>query len=141
MRPLILAILVPLAACGGDSLPTPAELHGDWSAEADGQSRGFHFAAADDGTHPELADMTDIYVLHSEPTGEAPIVVQTGIFAIDRVPLTELDGAEDDALVTTVLSGNGAGSIYGNRIVEFTGDTFTISGTSSSTGQLTFTRD
>jgi hypothetical protein len=138
MRVVLLSILAVLGACGGEDLPTAAELHGTWTSDFDGQHREFVFAAEDDGTYPELAGLTDVYVLSSYPIDTTPTVVQTGEYRVERVTLTE--GGEDDALVTVVHAGNGAGNTLGNAIYGWTGTSFTISGTSSSTGELTFTR-
>ncbi len=135
MRSALAIPLGLLAACGGEDLPTATELHGSWTSDVEGQTRVFAFASADDGTHPELVGLTDVYVLSSYPTGTTPIEVQAGAYRVERTLLSE--GGEDDALVTVVHSGTGVGSTYGNAIVGWTGDSFTIAGTAS--GELTFT--
>ena len=130
-----LALLCLVAACGSDpDVPTATELHGAWSGAADGVTRRFVFAATDDGTHPELAGLTDVYTLARDGT-----VGQTGRY---RVEETEVTGhGTTDALVTEALSGTGAPGTYGNAILGWTGATLTISSTSTTSGELTLTRE
>ena len=130
-----IAPLLLIAACGTpDRVPEAADLYGDWSAEASDGPRTFHFAASDDGTHPELAGQLDVYVLES-PGGQ-----QTGHFSIQQVALSELGGEVADALVVDALGGAGAPGQYANRIRNYTEGTLTIT-SSVEEGQLTFSRD
>lgn len=137
MRLTSLLPLLLLAACGGEELPTADELHGTWTSVFEGQTREFVFAETADATHPDLAGLSDVYVLSSYATGTTPVEVQSGEYRVEEALLS--DGGTDDALVTVVHTGSGAGNTYGNAIFDWTGTSFTISGTSSSTGELTFT--
>lgn len=132
MRALVLSCL--LAACGGVSVPTAAELHGAWSATADGVTRGFWFATTDDGSHPELAGLVDVYTLASDGTQ-----VQTGTYKVEERAVT--GHGTTDALVTEVRSGAGAGNTFGNAILDWTGDSLTLSSEAASAGQLVFHRE
>jgi hypothetical protein len=137
MRRLVLLAL--LGACGGGSDPTAGDLYGDWHADADGTARTFHFAAADDG-HAELAGVADVYVLSSYPSGTPPAETQWGHFEVGPRTLTGV--GEVLTLATTILGGSGSnGETYGNQILDWSGDAFTIASTTASSGQLTFTRE
>lgn len=119
-----------VAGCGGDpSVPTAAELYGVWRGTADGVTREFQFAATDDGSHAELAGVSDIYLLAS---GGTP--VQTGHYSVEERAVN--DHGTTDALVTQPLSGAGTGSTYGNAILDWTGTTLTISSETATGGQL-----
>jgi len=127
-------VLCLAVGCGGDAaVPTAAELAGTWHATADGVAKEFQFAATPDGAHPELAGMTDVYVLAS---GGA--VVQTGHYSVGRFAVT--GHGTTDALVTQVVSGTGAGNTYGNAILDWTGTTLTLSSTSAASGELVWSR-
>jgi hypothetical protein len=116
-----------LCACGGDAdLPSAADLHGAWTSEDGGQIRDFRFAATDDGSHPELAGLDDVFTLDRYPVGEPPALVQTGTYRI-----------AEGHLVTAPRSGDGAGEEFANQLLDWTGDTFTLEG---SAGPLLFTR-
>ncbi len=122
-----------VAGCGGDaSAPTAPDLYGDWTATADGVTRGFHFAATD-GTHDELAGVADIYLLVN-----AGNQVQSGHYSVER-RLVNGHGTTD-ALVTQPLSGGGLGGTFGNAILDWTGTTLTISSETASAGELVFTK-
>jgi hypothetical protein len=149
MRMILLAALAasaaPAAGCSDDSgVPTSAELYGTWVAQDDmaGIYRVFVFAAADDGGHPELADMANVYVLYRYPVGDPPTQIQTGHYEVEEVVLNE-GGEEvtDDALVTVVVSDAGGvppGTRYGNGIDDWTGDALTLRSVGATTA--TFTR-
>jgi hypothetical protein len=129
MRTLLLSLLL---GCGTDSsIPTAVELHGDWTATADGVTREFVFAANADGTHPELAGMADVYVLSNSGA-----VVQTGHYSVGSRAVT--GHGTTDALITEVVSGTGAGNTFGNAILDWTGTSLTLSSESASAGQLVF---
>jgi hypothetical protein len=134
MRALLLTSLV-LVGCGGDeAVPTAAELYGAWTGTADAVSRRFVFAAADDGTHPELAGMADVYTQARDG-----VVGQAGHY---RIEVTAVNGhGTTDALVTVAVSGAGAPGTYGNAILDYTGDTLTISSEAATAGQLTLARE
>lgn len=134
MRALALLTLAS-TACGGDpDVPTAAELYGGWTSVAEGTTRRFVFAATDDGTHPELAGRTDVYTIARDGA-----VGQTGHYAVEEREVTGRGVV--DALVTEALSGAGAPGTYGNAILGWTGDTFTINSDSVASGELTYTRD
>ncbi len=140
MRALSVILTVGLlGACGSDEdLPTAAELYGTWTVTTDGTTRDFVFAASNDGTHPELDGLADVYVLYNYPAGTTPAQVQTGEYRVEVAQLTS--GGEDDAIVTVVRSGAGVGGTYGNAILGWTGDTFTIESASAAGGELQFNR-
>ena len=127
-------VFLLVAGCGGDaSVPTAAELYGDWTATADGVTRGFHFAATDDGSHGELAGVADVYVL-----ANAGNQVQSGHYSVERRLVT--GHGTTDALVTQVRSGGGVGGTFGNAILDWTGTSLTISSETAAAGQLVFTK-
>ena len=133
MRALVLVSV--LAACGGDgdSAPVAADLYGRWAATADNAVRSFYFRAIDDGSHPELAGLADVYTLENDGAQ-----VQTGSYTIEERAVT--GHGTTDALVTSVRSGAGTGSTFGNAILDWTGETLTLSSETATAGELVFTR-
>jgi hypothetical protein len=118
-----LAFLLPIAllgACSGEDLPTAEELDGAWFNDDAGTTREFAF---DPSAEP------DAYVVFSYPTGTTPIEVQSGTYFI-----------EDGILVTEVLTGTGAGTMFGNDILGWTGDTLTLESDSAASGERTYTK-
>jgi hypothetical protein len=142
MRPMrllpCLLVVGLIGACGGEDFPTAAELYGTWTATTDGTTRDFVFAATDDGSHPELAGLSNVYVLFNYPEGGTPAEIQTGEYRVQIAQLTT--GGEDEALVTVVHAGPGTGGTYGNAIYGWTGDTLTIESASGPGGELEFAR-
>lgn len=144
---LLLAAIASLAiGCSDEELPTAAELHGTWVGVDDVSAdyRVFVFADVDDGSHPELAGMTDVYALYRYLIGDPPALIQTGHYEVAEVVLNE-NGEEvtDDALVTEIASdvnGTPPGTRYGNGIQGWTGDAFTLRSVSTSTGTLSLVR-
>lgn len=130
-------LLIGLLGACGTSDPVAADFYGDWTAEVDSTTRDFHFAASD-SAHAELAGTADIYVLSSYPTGTTPTEVQWGHFAVGQIALSGVGTTL--ALQTDVLAGTGAGQSFGNQILDWSGDSFTMTSTTSSTGELVFTR-
>ena len=140
----VAAVAFIAGACSSEAIPTAAELQGTWVGAADGTYRVFVFSAVDDGSHPELAGLADVYVLYRYPIGDPPTMVQSGHYEVDEVTLNE-NGAEvtDDALVTVIatdVSGLPPGSRFGNGLERWTGDRFTLRGVPTSTGDLTLDR-
>jgi hypothetical protein len=137
MRRLVWLAL--LGACGGGGDPTAGDFYGDWRADADGTTRAFHFAAADD-SHAELAGVADVYILSTYPSGTPPAETQWGHYEVGQRTLTGV--GETLTLATTILGGSGSnGQTFGNQILDWSGDAFTVAATSSSSGELTFTRE
>ena len=131
---IAMTLIVAVAgACDSDfTPPTAVELRGDWSATADGTTRDFHFAASD-ATHAELSGVHDIYLLSSNGS-----LVQTGHYS---VAVREITGhGTTDALVTEALSGPDTGSTFGNAILDWTGDSLTLSSETAAAGELVFHR-
>jgi len=120
MRLALLLPLVLVAACGGDDLPTTAELHGDWVNDDAGTTRQFSFA---------VSAGAEAYTLFSYPTGETPVEVQAGTYFV-----------EDGILVTDVVTGTGAGTMFGNDILGWTGTTLTLESDSATSGERTYTK-
>lgn len=116
MRTAIVLVLA-LAACGGEDLPTTDELHGSWTNEEEDTIRNFVFA--------ETAG-EDTYEVCLYPSGTTPTLVQSGTYYV-----------QDGTLVTVVSPQE----MYGNEIVGWTGDTLTLAVESAASGQRTFTRD
>jgi hypothetical protein len=140
MRAALFA-LITLTACGSDDSfepPFAAELYGTWTGSADdGSSRAFTFSASDT-THAELAGRTDVYVIESGPAGSLA-EVQTGTFTVEVTLVTGY--GTTDALVTMPLSGGGAGSTFGNAILDYEGSTLIISSMSNASGMLELTKE
>ena len=110
-------LFLALAACGGEDFPTTAELHGSWTNEDGGTTRDFVFAEAGGA---------ETYEVYLYPTDTTPALVQMGTYYV-----------QDGTLVTVT----DANEMFGNEIVDWTGDTLTIATESAVSGQRTFTRD
>jgi hypothetical protein len=90
-------ILATIAATGcGAELPTTRELFGTWVETSDGAVRSYEFAAASDA-RPELAGEVLVYVYRRYPAGQAPVIVEVGLYEV-----APADGDRTD-LVTSVL--------------------------------------
>lgn len=140
--PLVCLAIGSLAACGPE-VPTEEDLYGTWRNDGeDGQVREWRYAAADDGSHPELVGLSPVYLVYLYPIGAAPFEppAQGGSYAIDSVAVDpEGDGASrEDALITTVILG-GPG-MYADAILDYAGDTITLHSATSPTGERVYTR-
>lgn len=112
-----LVLVFALAACGGEDVPTTADLHGSWTNEDAGTTRTLVFAAVGG---------EETFENYLYPTGTTPTLVQSGTYYV-----------QDGTLVTVVSPQE----MFGNEILGWTGDTFTLAVESAASGQRTFTRD
>ncbi|MEZ4366981.1 MAG: hypothetical protein R2939_11920 [Kofleriaceae bacterium] len=122
---LLAAVAAPLAACGGDEVPTAAELYGTWTNVTDGTARALVFSETS-SERAELAGLSPTYLLYNYPVGTTPTYVQAGTYAIEERPLNVAgETITDDALVVMVrwdASGTQAGMAFGNAIDSYDGD-------------------
>jgi hypothetical protein len=122
MRYLALVLSLVVGCAGDPDVPTATELYGTWSSTDAGVTREFVFSAPDAYT---LANMGAI--------------VQTGTYSIEKRPVT--GHGTTDALVTQPATGPGAGSTFGNAILDWDGSMMlTLSSENAASGQLVYSR-
>jgi hypothetical protein len=112
MRCHVLLLLLA-GSCAGVDQPTASDLYGTWSRQG-GASLKFVFAASDDGSHPELAGKTNVYVLTSS---EACIANQTGTYTIGTRAVPDFGTTE--ALIMTSSTPCSKFDPNGNATVGF----------------------